>query len=733
MPGSGVGVGAFIFDEHGRAAVRNLDFRMQVECTKHRFQSCWSQIDLWLETRFNFQWCGTCTLLSSAVFWDFPLSSRLVFVSQGSSFRDSQRMVCIFCFFCISSLFFWNDSFSACFPMSLCWFWHFEQGAAAKAQQLGTHGSGHLGQASVSETSFVFSNILSFCETSIDFPKKTKPQKMSHVTDLSHLSVLNIGWCWWTSWTLLVQLPCWRSRSTAQAWWCCEFWRELWSRTCTRNQAGLGIQHWTTAGTARKDLKHVQWFEWMWHISVWNHWLCAFREETGLEICSPQLLDAPALHLDSLLLQLQRAAPIFVTNRGCYCFIASVFFPILPIFQPQSLMVQTHIRYYQIYHFMTCECSLIQGHIGTIGWEPLGVDRPGHQLFDRFEACQIYDDTWQHRYSMWFYIRLRHSYIIHDNIYGLYIHIMNFDIFKQVLLAVMILFFDSGYTKTIHPSYMFGTWQSIDSLPWFPDSSLNGRLLSCRLHCRIGRLSCGWCQEHGASTAPRNESQSQEVPTKITKMTMQRSSRQFKSRRNMMKSASLIWRCRLELFWKRVRSIDHEVFFFDELTVETKQEPEAPTGSQVVCVCVCVFFSHAFVCLSGQCLRAPKALPTPLADFTANALPALRALRAHKKQPDGGWKIAVRRRLVCFFLQKVKGVIEHSITLYKANMKLIVICRYDMQKLNLALFAQAEAETSLGQQVLDRCWNWMGANGREPGWFMEFAKVLLPTVEHNPS
>ena len=25
--------------------------------------------------------------------------------------------------------------------------------------------------------------------------------------------------------------------------------------------------------------------------------------------------------------------------------------------------------------------------------------------------------------------------------------------------------------------------------------------------------------------------------------------------------------------------------FFDELTVETKKEPEAPTGSQVVCVC----------------------------------------------------------------------------------------------------------------------------------------------------
>ena len=56
-----------------------------------------------------------------------------------------------------------------------------------------------------------------------------------------------------------------------------------------------------------------------------------------------------------------------------------------------------------------------------------------------------------------------------------------------------------------------------------------------------------------------------------------------------------------------------------------------------------------------------------------------------------------------FNLQKVKGVIEHSISLYKVKMKLIVICRYDMQKLNLALFAQAEAETSLGQQVLDRC------------------------------
>lgn len=152
---------------------------------------------------------------------------------------------------------------------------------------------------------------------------------MAHVTDLSVSNIGIIGWCWWPHGHSWYNFPIGdhdRSRFTAQAWWCCEFWRELWSRTCTRNQAGLGIQHWTTAGTAWKDLKHVQWCERMWHISVWNHWLCAFREETGLEICSPQLLDASALHLDSLLLQLQRAAPIFVTNRRCYCFIASGFF-----------------------------------------------------------------------------------------------------------------------------------------------------------------------------------------------------------------------------------------------------------------------------------------------------------------------------------------------------------------------------------------------------------------------
>ncbi len=123
--------------------------------------------------------------------------------------------------------------------------------------------------------------------------------------------------------TMMVQLPCWRSRFTAQAWWCCEFWRELWSGTRTRNQAAFGIQHWNTAGTAWKDLKNVQWCEKMWHIQVWNRWLCAFREETGLEIRAPQLLDAPALHLGGLLLQLQSCTyflwPDNVTVASDFC------------------------------------------------------------------------------------------------------------------------------------------------------------------------------------------------------------------------------------------------------------------------------------------------------------------------------------------------------------------------------------------------------------------------------
>ena len=149
-----------------------------------------------------------------------------------------------------------------------------------------------------------------------------------------------------------------------------------------------------------------------------------------------------------------------------------------------------------------------------------------------------------------------------------------FDIFKQLLLAVMILFFDSGYSKTIHPSYMFGNWQSIDSLPWvadlvtwFPDSSLNGRLLrllSCRLHRRIGGLSCGWCQEHGARTAPRNESQSQDVLTKNHKKWQCKDLLVNSNQgRNMMKSASLILEVQTQIILK-AREVDWSwsVFFW---------------------------------------------------------------------------------------------------------------------------------------------------------------------------
>ncbi len=85
------------------------------------------------------------------------------------------------------------------------------------------------------------------------------------------------------------------------------------------------------------------------------------------------------------------------------------------------------------------------------------------------------------------------------------------------------------------------------------------------------------------------------------------------------------------------------------------------------------------------------------------------------------WRVKnchVRSRLEeCFKMQKVKGWNTchwaQYIFIKKADMKLIVTCRY-MQKLNLASFAQAKAETSLGQQVLDRCtkteWVRMGVN-----------------------
>lgn len=371
MPGSGVGVGAFIFDEHGRAAVRNLDFRMQVECTKHRFQSCWSQIDLWLVTRFNFQWCGTCTLLLSAVFWDFPLSSRLAFVSQGSSFRDSQRMVCIF-----ASFFFLQRSSSCEMMLSPLFSDDSNKVLLLKRSSSARTAPGTWARPPFQKHLLFFQSSCHFVKLQLIFRKR-----QNHKNVTCHWFKPLEHWHHWlmlmTSWTLLVQLPCWRSRFTAQAWWCCEFWRELWSRTCTRNQAGLGIQHWTTAGTAWKDLKHVQWCERMWHISVWNHWLYAFREETGLEICSPQLLDAPALHLDSLLLQLQRAAPIFVTDRGCYCFIASVFFQFCQSSSPRVWCWSKHIsdiiRYISSWHLNVLWSKVTSEPSGGSHWVSIGL------------------------------------------------------------------------------------------------------------------------------------------------------------------------------------------------------------------------------------------------------------------------------------------------------------------------------------------------------------------------
>ena len=179
--------------EHGRAAVRNLDFRMQVECTKHRFQSCWSQIDLWLETRFNFQWCGQLVRCCRAQYFGTFLCHRDLFLCLKVHLSGTHNAwFASFVFFCISSLFFWNDSFSACFPMSLCWFWHFEQGAAAthKRSSSARTAPGTWARPPFQKHLLFFSNILSFCETSIDFPKKPKPQKMSHVTDLSHFKRL---------------------------------------------------------------------------------------------------------------------------------------------------------------------------------------------------------------------------------------------------------------------------------------------------------------------------------------------------------------------------------------------------------------------------------------------------------------------------------------------------------------------------------------------------------------
>ena len=395
MPGSGVGVGAFIFDEHGRAAVRNLDFRMQVECTKHRFQSCWSQIDLWLVTRFNFQWCGTCTLLSSAVFWDFPLSSRLAFVSQGSSFRDSQRMVCIF-----ASFFFLQRSSSCEMMLSPLFSDDSNKVLLLKRSSSARTAPGTWARPPFQQHLFVFSNILSCWETSIDFPKKTKSQKMSHVTDLSHLSVLNIGWCWWPHGRSWYNFSVGDHALPRRPGGAVNF-----GESCEAALAREIRQDWGFS-IGRLQVQHEK---------IWN--MC--NDVKGCDTYRCEIIDfvlsGKKLAWKSVRLNCWMHQPYIST--ACFCSYKELH---LFLWATEDVTVSLHLFFsnfanlpapefdgpntYQIYHFMTFECSLIQGHIGTIGWEPLGVDRPGHQLFDRFEACQIYDDTWQHRYSMWFYI-----------------------------------------------------------------------------------------------------------------------------------------------------------------------------------------------------------------------------------------------------------------------------------------------------------------------------------------
>ena len=96
-------------------------------------------------TRFNVQWCGTWTL-SSAIFWDLPLSSLLLclkvhlsgihMVTHGLWFASF-----FLSFFLSLNIFFFSISNT---DLMICIFF---QGAAAKAQQLGAYSSGHLGQA----------------------------------------------------------------------------------------------------------------------------------------------------------------------------------------------------------------------------------------------------------------------------------------------------------------------------------------------------------------------------------------------------------------------------------------------------------------------------------------------------------------------------------------------------------------------------------------------------------
>ena len=167
---------------------------------------------------------------------------------------------------------------------------------------------------------------------------------------------------------------------------------------------------------------------------------------------------------------------------------------------------------------------------------------------------------------------------------------MIFTIFKQLLLAVMILFFDSSYTKTIH----------------------RFTALSCWLDFLTVLSTASWAAGYTAELAGCHADDAKNMePARPQEMNHNHKKYRQKSQKWQCKDL-LVNSNQGETWWNRLLwfgGADSNYFgslwgrlmkcFFDELTVETKKEPEAPTGSQVVCVCVCVFFSHVFVCLSG--------------------------------------------------------------------------------------------------------------------------------------
>ena len=192
--------------------------------------------------------------------------------------------------------------------------------------------------------------------------------------------------------------------------------------------------------------------------------------------------------------------------------------------------------------------------------------------------------------------------IIFIDIYCLHIHIMNFDIFKQLLFAVMILFFHSGYTKTIHPSYMSGNWQSIDSLPWVadliswqfsqPPLELQATLQNWRVVMRM--MPRTWSPHGPKKWITNNHKKYWQKSQKWQCKDLLVNSNQGETWWNR-----LLWFGGADSnyfgsLWGRLMKC-----FFDELTVETKKEPEAPTGSQVVCV-----FFFACICLSKWLMPA---------------------------------------------------------------------------------------------------------------------------------